>query len=156
MSDATLSPASASVQGGVTTADSDRMIQIFREMNRIQCEQLAETRRHSELVKAHGRRFQELEASNQMLMGVAFAVTGERVAAERHMAHALLSDPHVSTDFASYWPESHSALEAARTWISSGQPQADRQPQTLSLEEMSRQLLELKRKVAALGRKADA
>lgn len=139
--------------GGPMAAEEDRLIQIFREMNRVQGELVAETRRHSEQVRAHGRRFAELEANTQMLMGVAFAVTGERVAAERNMANALLIDPRVAIDFASYWPESRSALESARTWITTNQRPADRQPQTSSAsreEDFSTQMLALLRRAAAL------
>lgn len=139
--------------GGPMAEEPDRLIQIFREMNRVQGELVAETRRHSEQVRAHGRRFAALEANSQMLMGVAFAVTGERVAAERNMASALLSDPRVSIDFASYWPESRAALDAARTWITTSHPQANRQPQTSNASNFTKELLELLQRAAELALK---
>lgn len=151
---ATPPPASESVQGGVMTPDSDRLIQIMREMNRVQGELVAETRKYDELVKDHVQRFQVLEARSQMLMGVAFAVTGERVAAERHMAHALLRCPNVPTEFALYWPESKSALEAARTWTSSAQSQVG--DLKTGLDEMSKRLVDAMQRIVAAGMKPNA
>lgn len=130
-------------------ADADRAIQIVREMNRVNRDVVAEIRKHREMVRAYERRLQGFGASSEMLMGVAYAVTGEPVVGQRHIINALQSDPEVSTEFAASWPESNAVLEAARRQIAERSPP---QGADVNFELAFKNLLELLRKLATPGK----